>query len=76
MANQDDTSVGSAAYQPEPQPQSHDAGLESHPFRAHAHVYEQEAARVALVAEALERESHRRLELAQETEPPSPLKLV
>jgi len=31
--------------------------------------------RVALVTEALERETHRRLELERETEPPSPLKL-
>jgi len=71
MANQDDTSVGSTAYQPP----ANDAGPESHPPKAHARVYEQEAARVALVAEALERESHRRLEQARETEPPSPVKL-
>ena len=71
MANQDDTSVGSSAYQPE----AHDAGPESHQFRAHARVYEQEAARVALVTEALEREAHRRDELARETAPPSPVKL-
>ena len=71
MANQDDTSVGSPAYQP----QAHDAAPESHPLRAHARVYKQEAARVALVTEALKRESHRRLELARETEPPPPLKL-
>jgi len=36
---------------------------------------EQDAERVALVTEALERETHRRLELERETEPPSPLKL-
>jgi len=71
MANQDDTSVGSPAYQP----QAHDAGPKSHPVRAHARVYEQDAERVALVTEALERETHRRLELERETEPPSPLKL-
>ena len=71
MANQDDTSVGSPAYQP----QAHDAGPESHPLQAHARVYEEEAARVALVTEALERESHRRLKLTRETEPPSPPKL-
>ena len=71
MAKQDDTSVGS----PASQPQAHDSGPESHPLRAHARVYEQEAERVAQVAEALERESHRRLELAQETEPPAPVKL-
>ena len=71
MAKQDDASVGSHAYQP----QAHDAGPNSHPFRAHARVYEREAARVDLVTEALERESHRRLELAEETEPLSPPKL-
>lgn len=70
MANQDDTPVGSPASQPEAP-----AGPESHQLRADARVYEQEAARVALVTEALERESHRRLELAQETEPAPPLKL-
>ena len=71
MANKHDPSIGSPAYDL----QAHDARPESHPPRAHARVYEQEAARVALVAEALERESHRRLELArEETEPPSPLK--
>jgi hypothetical protein len=71
MANQDDPSVQAPAYELE----AHDAGPESHPFRAHARVFEQEAARVLLVTEALERESHRRLELARETEPPSQLTL-
>jgi hypothetical protein len=71
MANQDDTSVKAPAYQLE----AHDAGGESHAIRAHARVYEQEAARVLLVTQALEREERRRLELARKTEPPSQLKL-
>jgi hypothetical protein len=71
MANQDDTSVKAPAYQLE----AHDAGRESHPIRAHARVYEEEAARVLLVTQALERESRRRLELARETEVPSQLNL-
>jgi hypothetical protein len=66
MANQDDTSVGGPADQPE----THHAGPESHSLRAHALLYEEEAARVQLVTEALERESRRRLELARETERP------
>ena len=71
MANHDVMSVETLAYQPG----AHEPGPELHAFLAHARVYEQEARRVLLVTEALERESHRRLELAQETEPPSPLKL-
>ncbi|HEV8211369.1 MAG TPA: hypothetical protein VGP77_14665 [Vicinamibacterales bacterium] len=71
MANQDDTSVKDPVYQLE----AHDAGEGSHPIRAHARVYEEEAARVLLVTQALEREARRRLELARETEPPPPLKL-
>ena len=66
MANQDDTSIGAPADQPE----THHAGPEPDSLRAHARVYEEEAARVRLVTQALERESRRRLELARETERP------
>jgi hypothetical protein len=66
MANQDDTSIGAPADQPE----THHAGPESESLRAHARIYEEEAARVQQVTQALERESRRRLERAQETERP------